>query len=204
MLNLLLKPFRKNVVPPPLDIEKAVGHYLLSLPRCTNRILVIGRNYPDYRFHYELTVDAKFLAAWATKHAESVWSSLEPVQAARKSLPLWLNGADLTDNFGTVLPLEFYKIISEYHEVLTQMAGSQMYCHGCRQIIEDLTKKNTDLPPSGIFNCCWRSEWYCSQGHLLYQEEFGMHMTKRRNRFPELDLNNKSELTEPAFLRKFN
>ena len=201
MVTWLNKLLRRQEVAQPFDTEKVVGHFLLTLPRCTNRVLVIGRSYQDKRFNYELSVDAKSLAAWATKHAEGVWSSNEPEQAARKALPLWLNGADLTDNFGSILPPAFYKILSSYHEIFTQMPEAQMYCHECRLIVENVTKKKTELPPKEIFDC-WQSEWHCPQGHLLYKEEFGAHACVLRNKFPELDLNNKRQLTEPAFIRK--
>ena len=68
-LNLF--SFNKKTI--PLDLEKTVGHYLLSLPRCTNNILVISRSYGDKRYNYELTVDAACLAAWAVKHEKGAW-----------------------------------------------------------------------------------------------------------------------------------
>jgi hypothetical protein len=199
MFHTLKRLILRQSIPLPFDTEKAVGHYLLTLPRCTNRVLIVGQHYQDKRFYYELTVDAASLAAWAIKHEKAVWCSFEPEQAARKALPLWLSGADLTDNLISTLPPEFNKIMSEYTEVFSQMAGAQMYCHECRQIIENITKKKTDLPPSGRLNVRWHSEWHCSKGHLLYQEEFGMGISRRSKEFTKLASDPMKSLTKPDF-----
>jgi hypothetical protein len=53
----------------------------------------------------------------------------------RLNLPLWLSGADLSDNLVSKPP-DFYMIMSEYTEVFTQMGGAQMYCHECRLLID--------------------------------------------------------------------
>lgn len=203
MVNILKRLLRRQIVPPTFDMDKVVGHYLLTLPRCTNRVLVVGSVYQDKRYNYELTVDAASLSTWATKHEKGVWSSNNLEQAARKALPLWLNGADLIDNFGSILPLSFYKILCDYHEIFMLTDGARMYCHECRQIIEHVIKTHTELPPKEIFDC-WRSEWYCPQGHLVYKEEFSAHASVRRNKSPEINLHNEQALSISAFLCKYN
>lgn len=186
MLGWLTKVFRKKDRPPPFDIEKAVGHYLLTLPRCSNRVLVVSRRYLDKRYNYELTVDAANLADWSVKHAKGAGRPYGPDQAVRKTLPLWLHGADLSDSAVTFPPKEFFSLLREYQETFLNMASAQVYCHECHQIIENVTKKITELPPRDIFEFR-RFEWFCRQGHLLYKEDHGVHFDARTKKYPRQD-----------------
>lgn len=161
------------------DLEKAVGHYLLTLPRCTGRVLVVSRRYLDKRYSFELTVDTASLTAWAEKHAKCAWSSNEQAQAARLTIPLWLRLADLSDNTVTLAPKEFFDIWRGYHCTFYEMPGSKVHCHECGHAIDEVTMTDTHLPPTDIFDN-WRYEWFCPQGHLLYQEEIGRHASRRR------------------------
>lgn len=178
MLDWLSRVVRKEKIPPPFDIEKAVGHYLLTLPRCTNRVLVVSRSYLDKCYNYELTIDAASLAAWSVKHEKGAWSSYGPMQAVRKTLPLWLHGADLSDNAITFPPKEFFSLLHEYQETFLNMGGAEIYCHECHQVVENVAKKRTELSPKEIFEC-WRTEWHCQHGHLLYTEDHAAHFDAR-------------------------
>lgn len=157
--------------PPPFDIEKAVGHYLLSLPRCTNRVLVVSCAYGDDCFDYELTVDTPSLAAWAVKHEKGCWSANEREQAARLTLPLWLQLADVNDNTVTRLPKDLFKILSGYHGTFLEMPAAQVFCPHCKKTIEgrELAIETSDLGTHDGFN---RShyEMHCPHGHLLYKK----------------------------------
>lgn len=200
MLKLFGELFRRKNTPPPLDIEKAVGHYLHTLPRCTNRILVVSRRYLDKRYNYELTVDAASLAAWAKRYETSSWYSSNPNDAAKLALLYWVRGADLSDNSVSFPPKIFFNELRESQETFLNMTSAQAYCYECRQVIADVSKKHTDLPKREIFDC-WRSEWFCPQGHLLYKEDSGIHLCVRRKGFSALYSGN-SEITD--FLRKQN
>lgn len=171
-------PFRRSVTVPPFDIEKAVGHYLLTLPRCTARVAVISRRFLDKRYNYELTVDTASLAAWAERHAKGVWSSNEPEQAARLTIPLWLRLADLSDDTVTLPPKEFFDVWHEYHDIFHDMPNSQLFCNGCGKVVNEVNKTETQLPRREIFDVR-QYEWHCPQGHLLYQEEIGRHADSR-------------------------
>ena len=175
MHTMCAKLFRRSVVQTlPFDIEKAVGHFLLTLPRCTGRVAVISRRYLDKRYRCELTIDTASLAAWAEGHAKGVWSSNDPKQAARLALPLWLRLADLSDESVTLLPKDFFVICHEYHSTFLEMPNAQVYCYECGQVIGDVMPSETQLPPREIFDIR-KYEWRCPQGHLLYQEEMGLH-----------------------------
>jgi len=203
MRNLFSKLFRRTKAPVPFDMEKAVGHFLRTLPRCTNRVLAVSRRYLDKRYNYELTVDAANLAEWAKKYEGSSWYSDDAKVTAQLAIVLWLRAADLTDNSVTLPPKEFFDFWSEHHLTFQKMPGAQTHCHECRQVIDDISTKITELPPREIFNC-WRTELDCQNGHLLHQDDFGIHLCVRKNSFPVLDLKCKDELSVPAFLRKYN
>ena len=203
MPNLFSKLFRRTKISVPFDMEKAVGHYLRTLPRCTNRVLVVSRRYLDKRYNYELTVDAASLAEWAKMYERSSWCSNDAKVAAELALVLWLRAADLSDNSVTLAPKDFFDVWHKHYSTFQKFPSAQTYCHECRQVIEGVSTKNTELPPREIFNC-WRTELFCQNGHLLYQDEFGIHLCVRKNSFPVLDLKCKDELSVPAFLRKYN
>lgn len=194
---LSLFSFNKKTI--PFDLEKTVGHYLLSLPRCTNNILVISRSYGDKRYNYEMTVTAANLTSWALKQDKGVMSSNEAEQAAFQALSLWLQGADLTNNFGSILPLAFFTILCDYQELLMSLEGSQIYCHECRQIVAKISKRRATLPPGKIFDRCGY-EGYCPQGHLLYKGEGSKPGSTVNLELPSHY--NEGELSIPAFLRK--
>lgn len=199
MKNFLSGFFRRKALPKPFDIEKAVGHYLLTLPRCTNRVLVVSRRNLDKRYNYEMTVDTASLAVWAEKHDKGAWSSYEPEQAARKALPLWLRLADLSDNSVSFPPKMFSQVLRGYHETFLAMKGTQVYCHQCHQIIEQPIVKYTQLPPREIFDY-WRYEWHCPNGHLLYFDEVGRHGVFAKP--PLTNYFDEDTLSIPTFLRK--
>src|SRR5450631_3103104 len=116
MLALLRKLFRRKIQVPQFDIEKAVGHYLLTLPRCSNRVLVISRSYQDKRFNYEMIVNTASLAAWAEELDIGSRGSNDPGKAAWKTWSLWLRLADLTDETVSIPPLILFEVISKYQE----------------------------------------------------------------------------------------
>lgn len=197
MSSILNRLFRKKVVP-PFDVEKAVGHYLLTLPRCTRRILVVSRRFLDKRYNYEMTVDSASLAAWA-KMYETSSSSSQVTNATCKALLLWLRGADLTDNTVSFPPKEFFNEWRGYHSTFYEMPSTQVYCHECHRIVDAISMKDSELPPREIFDYM-RYEWHCPQGHLLYEEEIGRHAVPR-DRYRAL-IKDVDPLEIPEFLRK--
>jgi len=196
LLNRLLHPR----VAPEFDLEKAVGHYLLSLPRCSNRVEVVSRKFLDRRYNYEMTVDAAQLAAWAEKHAKGAWTNIDYEQAARLTLPMWLGLADHNDKSVTIPPKKFFELWRGYHSTFYDMPGTQLYCPECAEIVVEVFMIDIGLPPSDIFDCT-RYEWHCPRGHLLYQEEIGRHASFSREKYPKL----RGDIEAPdipEFLRK--
>lgn len=201
MLSFLKRLLRRKV-DTPFDIEKTVGHYLLTLPRCTSRVLVVSRQYQDKCYDYEMTADAASLAAWAKMYETNGWGS-QTEKASCKALLLWLRAADLTDNTVTTPPKEFFDIWRRYHETFLETMGSQVYCHECHRIIDTPEIKRTSDSEGGIY-VIFSEEWHCSSGHLLFQEKRELTMCSRKN-IPNIFADSKEEeLTIPAFLRKQN
>lgn len=201
MIKLFSKLFRQAQSPLPFDIEKAVGHYLLTLPRCTNRVLVVGRRYLDRRYSYEMTVDTASLTDWAKRYETSSLQVNNPDQAIELALLLWLRGADLSDSSVSLPPEIFFKVLRGYQTNFLGMAGTEVYCHECGQIIGDVSMKSTRLPVREIFDI-WKYEWHCPQGHLLYQDE--IEMNGGVSRPVAQNVYDEKVLSIPAFLRKYN
>ncbi len=202
MIKRIAKIFKRDKQPPPFDIEKAIGNYLLTLPRCSSKVLVISHRYQDKRYNYELTVEAHSLATWAERHAKGAWSSIDAEQAARLALPLWLRLADLSDDAETLMPIEFFNICNKYHSTFIEMPRTQITCNDCGAVIEEVIKTETQLPKSEIFDMN-KFEWHCPQGHLLYQDEVGLHADSRKftlQNMQEAFTNEGKDI--PSFLRK--
>lgn len=188
MLSKLFNHFSHVKQPPSFDIEKAVGHYLLTLPRCTSRVAVVSRRYLDKLYNFELTVDTASLAPWSEEHAKGVVSSNAPEQAARLALPLWLRLADLSDVTETLLPKDFFEICREYHGTFLEIPSSHVHCYECGKNVDGVMQSETQLQSKEIFEVSG-FEWRCPEGHLLYAEEIGLH-------------SHVSGIEIPSFLRK--
>lgn len=97
--------------PPPFDYEKAVGKYLLELPRCSRKIVVASPKYDSEHYFGEVLVDAVGLIPWAEHHSTACWSSWKEDQAARLALPVWIRGADPSDELPTYLLEPFMRVL---------------------------------------------------------------------------------------------
>jgi hypothetical protein len=200
MSGILSSLFRRKEIP-PFDVEKAVGHYLLTLPRCTSRVEVVSRRFLDKRYDYEMTAATSSLAEWAKMYESNGWGN-QTEQAICKALLLWLRGADLLDPTISLPPKEFFDVWRCYHSTFYEMPGTKVYCHKCAQIIAEVSMKDTELPPIEIFDRM-HYEWFCPEGHLLYQEEIGRHGSKISHaKFRELFDEDGDPLDIPNFLRK--
>jgi hypothetical protein len=196
MLNLLSKLFRRKRPVPPFDIEKAVGHYLLTLPRCSNRVLVFSQSYQDKRFNFEMIVNATSLSAWAVQIDFGSGGCTDSGKAARNAFDLWLQLADLNDNSVTTLPKMFFDEIGEYHESFLEMRGNEVFCHECSKMnempIQTITEEKYNV---------MRDEWHCPNGHLLYQKVTEIYCSGRGFTMDYLEYE-ENDLSIPSFLRK--
>ncbi|MBU0622501.1 MAG: hypothetical protein KJ795_11710 [Gammaproteobacteria bacterium] len=180
MTKLLKKLFSRSAVAPPFDIEKVIGHWLLSLPRCTGRVAVISSRYGDQRYRYELTVDTPALIEWLEENPGKRYIPVgdDKANVANLAMLLWLRGADLTNRSETYIPVEFFVLLKQYHSEFSSLAGVEIYCHECQRIVETINSSQANLPKEGIFDG-FSAQATCPSGHILYGEEVRFHIHKR-------------------------
>ena len=179
MNTMIARLFQRTVKQTPqFDIEKAVGHYLLTLSRCTASVAAVSRSYLDKRFNCELTVDAVDLASWLDSH------TFLQDGAAGKAFLLWLRGADRSDESISYIHESFFAVIEPYSQDLLQLHSAKVHCPECGQVVAKVSEQTTDLPRDGIYERR-RFEWICPSGHVLYRDEWGMHVHKSKIEVPE-------------------
>lgn len=160
---------------PPLDIDKTVGRCLQSLPLCTAKVVVASPNYGDQHYRCEVIVDVDGLLLWAEHHAQSVWSSNQELQAARKALSLWLQGANRSDLAPSYVLPSFVAVLRPYAPNFVNQRIAHIVCPDCDRGIEDIERKGLNQQRTGAW-LAWTDEWHCPKGHLLYREDHELHL----------------------------
>jgi ssDNA-binding Zn-finger/Zn-ribbon topoisomerase 1 len=159
---------------PTFDIEKAVGRYLLTLPPCTAKVVIVSPKYGDKHYRCELIVDTDGLVPWAEHHAQSVWSSNKEEQAARKALPIWLRSANLNDPAPTYVSPHFVEVLQPYALDFINEGIVDVICPDCRRVVGDIVMKKLNERREDTW-LWWTDEWYCPNDHLLYREDHELH-----------------------------
>lgn len=166
--------FRRNIEP-PFDIEKAVGKYLLNLPRCSRDVLIVSPKYGETDYTCEIIVAAEKLAPWAEHHADAVWSSNQETQVARKALPLWLNSAKSEDDSVSYVPHYMYEVLRPYVSNFVGDGAAKIYCLKCQSFVIDVKMEKFNQIHTRVW-WCWTDVWTCPLGHRLYYEEHNIHL----------------------------
>lgn len=174
MFSIVKNLFHRNA-PPPFDYEKAVGKYLLEMPRCTARVVVASPRYDNTHYFGEIIVDAEGMLPWAEHHATAVWSSCHNEHAARLALPIWLRGADKADRTPTYPPEPFIAVMGPYTLDFIQKGIAEAICLECGGIPCDLSRARSNERNAGRSWCWWTDDWRCEHGHLIYHEDHEMH-----------------------------
>ena len=152
-------------------VERAVGQYLLTLPICTGKIVVVSPQYTKAEhYHCEIVADAAKLLPWAENHAKVCWSSGRREQAARVTLPLLLRMANLADPTPTYLPDEFSRVLEMCALGLINQGIAKVICLECNAVVADIQMRKFDESRMYLWSW-WTSEWKCPAGHLLYHEK---------------------------------
>ncbi|MEI6209775.1 MAG: hypothetical protein WCP20_23570 [Desulfuromonadales bacterium] len=159
---------------PEFDFEKTVGKYLMELPRCTSKVLVISPKYGDKHYRCEMIAEASGLLQWAENHSKAVWSADKEVQSARIALPLWLRGTMSDDIIPCDVPHYFYKVLVPYALNFVNLGITEIICPDCQKVVEHIDMRKLSNHQMGVWTC-WTSEWYCENDHLLYKEAHGLH-----------------------------
>lgn len=175
-MSFINKLFKRKV--PEIDIEKAVGEYLLGLPRCNRNVVIVSPKYGETHYTCEIVVAADDLVPWAEHHADTVRSSNQE-QAARKALPIWLRGAKSEDNSASYVPHFMYKVLRPYVLNLVNKKITHIYCLECQSLVSDVQMEKLNEKRDGSW-AWWTDVWRCPKGHQLYYEEHELHMLLRR------------------------
>lgn len=174
----LIRRLSRRTQPKRFDMEKAVGRYLLTLPRCTKKVVVASPIYSDNHYRCEVHANASGLLQWAERHARGV-SSLDPEnQAARLTLPIWLRGHDPSDAAPSFVPAAFADVMRPYVLEFVQRGITEVFCPGCHRFTQDITMKDLNQQHLGPWSF-WTSEWHCHCGLLLYREEHELHFIRK-------------------------
>lgn len=177
-MSIFGKLFNRNKKP-EFDIEKAVGEYLLKLPRCGEYVVIVTPKYGETHYTCEIVVAAEDLLPWAEHHADAVWSSNQEEQAARKALPIWLRGAASTENSTSYVPHFMYEVLRPYVLNFVNEDSAQIYCLECQSIVTDISMEKINEKQAGDWSW-WTDIWTCPKGHRLYYEEHELHIHRRR------------------------
>lgn len=156
------------------EIARAVGHYLLQLPRCSTAIVGISPRYGELHYRCEIVLDVAMTLEWARNHAANVISLDFDDQAARLALPLWLGNFDETNRRLTDIPAGFYKVLRPYIRDLVNEDVAAITCLECGHIASQVLMQRVDEESIGT-SSRWTDVWRCSSGHLLYHEDHEVH-----------------------------
>lgn len=175
-MSFISKLFKSKM--PEVDIEKAVGEYLLKLPRCNRNVVIVSPKYGETHYTCEIVVAADDLVPWAEHHADT-WSSNQEEQAARKALPIWLHGAKSEDNSASYVPHFMYEVLRPYVLNFVNDDIAHIYCLECQSFVSYVQMEKLNEKREGGWSW-WTDVWRCHKGHQLYYEEHELHMLLRR------------------------
>jgi len=164
---------RKDV--PAFDLEKAVGQYLLSMPRPAKWITICCPKYDAAHYSCRVTVAARDLLPWAEQHLENVLSCDNEEQAVRTALPIWLRGANEKDCSLTPIPPVVFQVLRLYISDFIKSGLARTYCYYCESFINSVNMQTINRNQLGSW-VSWEDVWTCPEGHQLYQEKSEMHL----------------------------
>jgi hypothetical protein len=170
MMEWLWRFAGRKAEAPKFDLEHAVGAYLLELPRCPSRVVIAGPRYDAKHYFGEIIANPQLLLPWAEHHAKAVWSLACQEQAARRTLPIWIRGADMSQVDAAYLPAPFFQVLDHYVDSLISSGVAVAHCTECDRDIPDPVMEQLNKRMDGLWHC-WTAEWRCDQGHLIYRDD---------------------------------
>ena len=174
-----IRKLLKSKTDTEFDIEKAAGDYLLKLPRCNKYVVIVSPKYGESHYTCEIVVSAEDLAPWTEEHANAVWSSNQEEQAARKTLPIWLRGADADNYTPSYVPHFMYEVLRPYVLDFYKNETTNIYCFECQSFVEDVQMETLNRKTAGDWSS-WTDVWTCPNGHQLYHEDHDLHIHRRK------------------------
>lgn len=174
----LISKFFKRKATPPFDLEKAVSSYLLKLPRCSKKVVIMSPKYGQADYSCEIVMAAEDLMPWSEHHADAVWSLSQEVQIARKALPLWLREANLKDDSASYVHHFIYEVLRPYVSDFISDGTASIYCTECQSFVADVKMEKLNYKKAADWSW-WTDVWTCPKGHQLYYQEQELHIRRR-------------------------
>lgn len=167
--------------PPQFDPEKHIGQLLLTLPKCTRRVIAIDGNL-DQTFTCKYIILAESLLSWLEDFTTKVYTCGARAQATEAAFKMWLGAADRSESdLLARIPDVFFEIYSSYASELVKSTDGYVYCDQCKSGYDEIEVdfENTKQEGGG-----WHSGvevWRCPEQHLLRQKSFCGHLLVSAN-----------------------
>ena len=147
------------------------GKYTIPA-RCSRWILIEGPAVSSQQMRATLLVEVTSIQAWSEKHADSVWSSNESEQAARKYLPTWIQESDQSDESVTIPDRHMLAVLQPYAGDFIKWANIRYWCTECEIAYQSCRVEMHERIEPGTENR-WVTEWRCPVGHVGYRKSMG-------------------------------
>lgn len=168
--------FWKKKRPLPFDAEKHIGHILLCLPRCPQRVVAIDSTL-DETFNCAYVLPAAELLRWMEDFSTHVLVCGDEPDATQTAFVMWLRSADHSDSetIQRVPPL-FFELYSSHASNLVKKTAGHVYCPQCGL---GHTEINIAFEETKDESGGWRSGievWRCPKLHRLRHSEYRLHL----------------------------
>ena len=148
----------------PRVVMSLAKDYVLKLPRCEGRVIVVDRSESGY--DCKITCDPEKLKDWVTSQIKIDLKADRQCQVSRAALLQWLSEAHKSDSFGTRLPGIFQRVIRPYLADIASEQISTKYCYRCdSEYTEIVFESFSELAVDDIQTT---TVWTCPKGHLLF------------------------------------
>jgi len=145
------------------------GAYSPPTHRCSRWFLLQGPFYGDSDYTCTVLVDATQIYQWSLIHLQSVVSSNQRVQSARKFLPEWIKDADRDDESVTALDPSIRDALKDWDLDLILFGWAKVWCPGCGGFSGVFGKAQHEYQKTQNKLRCIRylPAWICEKDHVL-------------------------------------
>lgn len=158
-----------------VECEKRSQELLQVLPRGTASVVIAGPSYGDKHHTGDVIADSAGLLPWALHQA----SNGGDTDAARRTLPLWLMGADLSNPEPSMANELFHTVWRGFAGDFIDKGFARAWCPECNQFVSNIKNDMHKLGHDGVFHW-FMDEWHCPAGHLIYRKKEGISVYSRK------------------------
>ena len=95
-------------------------------------------------------------------------------QAARRAIPIWLQGANVALTGPSDIPPHFVEVLRPYTLDFVIKGIAEVVCLECQEVGASVSRTAVHNDSVPIWSRC-TSEWHCPMGHLLYHQYLEIH-----------------------------